>query len=74
MTREQQQKILRKAYDMLTEAHDLILDVHIYREGVGEIISGDAIAGSRVKLSEIITALRNSGDVDGYFPDWERPN
>ncbi len=73
MKRKQQQEILRKAYDMLTEAHDLILDVHVHREEVGESISGDAIAGSRIKLGEVITALRNSGDVEGYYPDWDKP-
>jgi len=73
MTREEQQKNLSKAYDLLTEAHDLILDVHLYRKEAGEIIEGDAISGSRAKIGEAIDALRNTGDVTDYYPDWERP-
>ncbi|WP_411846061.1 hypothetical protein AAFN60_21370 [Roseibacillus persicicus] len=73
MTQEEQKENLSKAYDLLTEAHDLILDVHLFRREQGEIIEGDAISASQGKIRESIDALRNTGDITGYYPDWERP-
>ena len=49
MTPQMQQDKLSEAYDLLTEAHDLILDIYLSRKESGEIIEGDAISSSRKK-------------------------
>ena len=69
-----QQDKLSEAYDLLTEAHDLILDIYLSRKESGEIIEGDAISSSRKKIRDAVDSIRNTGEVKGYFPDWEKPD
>ena len=74
MTPQMQQDKLSEAYDLLTEAHDLILDIYLSRKESGEIIERDAISSSRKKIRDAVDSIRNTGEVKGYFPDWEKPD
>ncbi len=72
MTREDQEKIIQKADEIICKGHTMITAVYFDRKEAGDPAGGDAFTQAVVLISDAIMLLRDSSESSAQLSIWDR--